>query len=145
MPNAYPTLVHEWFEEVWNRRNAESIDRLLASDAIVHGIMDGNGQELRGPKGFREFQRQFLSAFPNAKVIVVDTVSEGDKLAARCIVRGRHEGDGLGLKATNKETEFSGMCIARVQGGQIVEAWNNFDFLTMHAQLGTLSAVAEGR
>ena len=69
---------------------------------------------------------------------IADTVSDGDKIAARCVVRGKHDGDGLGFKATQNETTFTGMCIARVKNGQFVEAWNNFDFLTMHTQLGTL-------
>jgi hypothetical protein len=30
------------------------------------------------------------------------------------------------------------MCIARVAGGQIVEAWNSFDFLGFYQQLGLL-------
>jgi steroid delta-isomerase-like uncharacterized protein len=138
MAKKYPTLVHEWFEEVWNQRNAQTIDRLLAADAIVHGLTDGSGKEVRGPKAFREFHSRFIDAFPNIKVEVSDTISEADKIAARCSVRGRHEGDGLGIAATQKEIEFTGMCIARVKNGQIVEAWNNFDFLTMHTQLGSL-------
>jgi hypothetical protein len=34
MPKQYPTVLHEWFEEVWNQKNASAIDRLLAADAI---------------------------------------------------------------------------------------------------------------
>src|SRR2546425_264198 len=101
MPNNYPTLVHEWFEEVWNQRNAQTIDRLLAADAIVHGITDESGVELREPKAFREFHKRFLNAFPSVTVDVADTVSQGDKIAARCIVRGKHEGDGLGIKMSS--------------------------------------------
>ena len=37
---------------------------------------------------------------------------------------------------------ITGMGIARVQNGQIVEAWNNFDVLGMHQQLGTLAAIS---
>jgi predicted ester cyclase len=102
------------------------------------GLTDENGRELVGPKAFREFHRRYLDAFPGVRVEVADIIVQGDKMAARCIVRGRHLGNGLGIEATQKETEFTGMCIARVQGGKIVEAWNNFDFLTMHSQLGTL-------
>jgi predicted ester cyclase len=138
MPTNYPTLVHEWFEEVWNQGNARTIDRLLAENAVVHGLTDENGRELVGPKAFKEFHRRYLDAFPGVRVEVADIIVQGDKMAARCIVRGRHLGNGLGIEATRKETEFTGMCIARVQGGKIVEAWNNFDFLTMHSQLGTL-------
>ena len=134
--------MHEWFDEVWNQRNASTIDRLLATEAVVHGITNAEGQELRGRQAFRDFYQRFLNAFPDVTVEVADAVCEGDKLAARCVVRGRHLGDGLGIKATQRATEFTGICIARLQDGQIVEAWNNFDFLTMHAQLGTLAQLS---
>ena len=143
MASSYPTLVHEWFEEVWNQRKQQTIDRLLAPDAVVHGIVDEQGRELVGPQAFRQFHQRFLDAFPDARVDVLDAVANGNMLAARCVVRGKHQGDGMGFKATQKNVEFTGMCFARVQGGRIVEAWNNFDFLTMHTQLGTLASLRQ--
>jgi predicted ester cyclase len=32
--------------------------------------------------------------------------------------------------------EFTGMVIVRIKDGKFVEAWNNFDFLTMNQQIG---------
>ena len=142
---SYSTLVHEWFEEVWNQRNAQAIDRLLAPDAVVHGTTGADGTEPRGPEAFKQFQARFLAAFPDIKFEVVDTVAQGNKLAARCIVRGTHQGDALGVPPTHRKTEFTGLCLARIEAGQIVEAWNNFDLLTMHTQLGTLDALSQGR
>lgn len=143
MKKQYPTLVHEWFEEVWNQRDAQAIDRLLADDAIVHGITDANGKELRGPAAFKEFHERFLNAFPDIAITVEDTISEGDKIAARCGVRAKHEGDGLGFPATHKQTEITGMCIVRIRDGKFIEAWNNFDFLAMHSQLGSLASLIQ--
>lgn len=141
MKQQYPTLVHEWFEEVWNQRNASAIDRLLEASAIIHGITKENGKELQGPEDFKEFHRRFLEAFPDIAVEVLDTVSEGDKIAGRCPVRGEHKGNALGFPATGRKTVITGMCFARVKAGKIVEAWNNFDFLTMYTQLGALDKV----
>jgi predicted ester cyclase len=53
-------------------------------------------------------------------------------------VRGKHQSDSLGFAATNQPTEFTGITIVRVRDGKIVEAWNNFDFMTMRKQLGAL-------
>src|SRR5215510_7911460 len=144
MAKNYPTIVHEWFDEVWNQRNTEAIDRLLAPDAILHGLADETGKEMRGATAFKGFHSRFLNAFPDITVEVADTISEGDKIAARCIVRGRHQGAGLGFPATQKQLEISGMCIARVQNGVITEAWNNFDFLTLYTQLGVLQPTRPG-
>jgi steroid delta-isomerase-like uncharacterized protein len=129
-------LMQRWFEEVWNKGREEAIDEMFADEGVANGLVDDSGQPLRGPAGFKPFFRRFREAFPEIEVVVEDTVSEGDKVAARCTVRGTHRGDSLGLAATNKPVEFTGICIARVRHGKIVEAWNNFDFMTMFQQIG---------
>ncbi len=131
-------LIRRWFEEVWNRGNAEAIGEMFAADGLAHGLSDDSGNPLRGPEAFKEFHTKFRQAFPDMVVTVEDTVAEGDKIAARCVVRGRHTGDSLGLAATHAPMEITGMSIARIKDGKIVEAWNNFDFMTMYKQLGAI-------
>jgi len=131
-------LVRRWFEEVWNKGREEAIDELFDEEGVAHGLADETGSALRGPTGFKPFFRRFREAFPEMEVVVEDTVSEGDKVAARCTVRGRHRGDTLGFKATDSPVEFDGICIVRIRGGKIIEAWNNFDFMSMFQQLGAL-------
>jgi steroid delta-isomerase-like uncharacterized protein len=139
--------MRRWFEEVWNKGREEAIDELFAEDGVANGLADESGEALRGPVGFKPFFRRFREAFPEIEVTVEETVSEGDKVAARCTVRGAHRGDSLGLAATNRPVEFTGICIVRVADGKIAEAWNNFDFMSMFQQLGALrfdSAPAAG-
>lgn len=131
-------LIHRWFEEVWNKGRSEAIDEMFAENGVAHGLADESGKELRGPVDFRPFFEKFRSAFPNIQVVVEDTVTEGDKVAARCTVRGQHQSDSLGFAATNQPVEFTGITIVRVSQGKIVEAWNNFDFMSMFKQLGAL-------
>src|SRR5919205_947248 len=131
-------LMRRWFEEVWNKGREEAIDEMFAEDGVANGLVDESGQALRGPVGFKPFFRRFREAFPEIEVTVEDTVSEGDRVAARCTVRGAHRGDSLGLAATNRPVEFTGICIVRVEDGKIAEAWNNFDFMSMFQQLGAL-------
>jgi len=129
------TLVHEWFEQVWNRGDVAAIDRLMADDVVIHGLQDADGRQLEGKQGFIPFFHRFREAFPDLQIVVEDTVVEGDTMACRCTVRGTHRGHTLGFAATHRPVDFSGMCIVRVRNGKIVEGWNNFDFATMSAQL----------
>ena len=131
-------VLHRWFEEVWNKGREEAIDELFAEDGIAHGLADDQGQELRGPTGFKPFFRKFKDAFPDIQIVIEDCIAEGDKATARCTVRAQHTGDGLGVAATNNPVEFTGMCIVRVRDGKIVEAWNNFDFMSLNQQIGIL-------
>jgi len=139
MANENSALLRRWFEEVWNKGREEAIDEMFAEHGIAHGLSDESGEPMRGgPLGFKPFFRKFRSAFPDMQIVVEDTISEGDKVAARCTVRGKHQSDSLGFAATQQPMEMSGMTIVRVQDGKIVEAWNNFDFMTMFKQLGAL-------
>ena len=131
-------VFRRWFEEVWNEGRAEAIEEMFAEDGVAHGLADASGAELRGPAHFREFQRGFRDAFPDIRVTVEDVIAEGDKVAGRCSARATHRSASLGFAATNRAVEFEGMCIARIRGGKIVEAWNTFDFMTMYRQLGVL-------
>ena len=94
---------------------------------------------IRGPRDYRPFYEAFRQGFPNLKVIIEDMVAEGDKVAARCSVRGSHEGEFLGRAATQSPVEITGITIVRIYNGKIVEAWNNFDFMTLYKQVGHLS------
>ena len=129
-------LIQRWFDEVWNQGNASVIDELLAEDGVIHGLVDASGNPVHGLEGFHEFHKQFRGAFPDLNVSVDDVIAEGDRVVARCSVRGRHTGEHLGFAATNAPIEFGGVAIVRIKGGKIVEAWNHFDFLEMNKQLG---------
>jgi steroid delta-isomerase-like uncharacterized protein len=131
-------FIRRWFEEVWNKGREEAIEEMFAEDGVAHGLADESGAQLRGPTGFKPFFRSFRGAFPDIEVIVEDTVAEGDKVAARCTIRATHAGDTLGFAATQRPMEITGIAIVRVKDGKIVEAWNNFDFMGMFQQLGTL-------
>lgn len=131
-------LVQRWFDEVWNKGRASTIDEMFDQDGIAHGLSDDAGNPLRGPGDFKPFHEQFRGAFPNIVVTLEDMIAEGDRVAARCSVRGRHTGDHLGFTASDSPVEFTGITIVRIKDGKIVEAWNNFDFMKMYKQIGAL-------
>jgi predicted ester cyclase len=131
-------LMHRWFEEVWNNRNADAIDEMFAIDGIAHGLKDPQGNPIIGPSGYKPFHAAFLNAFPDLKVTIEDTVTEGDKIAVRCRVNGTHCGEGIGITPCSTPVEFTLMTIVRVTDGRIAEAWNNVDFMEMYQQLGAL-------
>ena len=129
------TILEHWFEEVWNKGNESAIDEMAAQNVVGHGLVDADGNEVHNVAGFKVFYKQFRSAFPDIHVKIEKTVSEGDMVAARCLVTATHSGHGIGKDPTNKPVRFTGMCMVRVKDGKITESWNNFDFLAMQQQL----------
>ena len=139
MAEEYQTLLHKWFEEVWNQGSEKAIEELFAVDGIAHGLNDAEGNPVRGVEGFKVLHRAFLSAYPDMKITVEDTVCEGDKIAARCTVKATHTGEGLGVLPSDQPVEFTGLTIVKVKDGKIAEAWNEFDFMKMYSQVGALT------
>lgn len=135
-------LAQRWFEEVWNRQQCESISKMFAADGLAHGL-GADGGPLRGPQAFEGFHEAFLNAFPDLRVLLEDVIAEDDKVAIRWTLTGTLKGEGLGVRATGRPMKITGMSILRARNGVIVEAWNNFDVLGMHQQLGTLAQLYE--
>ena len=47
-----------------------------------------------------------------------------------------HTGDHLGMPATGKQVRITGITIARIRDGQVIEGWDNWDQLGMLQQIG---------
>jgi predicted ester cyclase len=133
MPATPAEILRIWFERVWNNGDEATIDRLYARTAVAHGLPDALAP---GPEGFKPFFRAFRAAFPDIHVEVTHAISEGDLGMVHCRVRGTNSGELMGLAATNRSFDITGMTLARVVDGRIVEGWNSFDFTTMYQQLG---------
>lgn len=132
----YETLLHRWFDEVWNQKREDAIDEMMTEDVIIHGLGD---EPIVGRENFKPFWKAFVSAFPDITVTVEDAIVAGDKMSCRCTVRGTHTGEGLGFSPTNKTVEFTGGGLCSLRDGRFSEVWNEFDFMRMNTQMGVLS------
>jgi len=132
-------VAREWFEHVWNQGSEEAIDRLAARDTIIHGLQSPDGKPITALAGFKPFFNMFRQAFPDIRVAVEQTVTEGNTVVAYCRVTGTHHGPNLGVAATGRPFEITGMTMLRVVDGRIVEGWNSYDFLGLYQQLGLLA------
>jgi predicted ester cyclase len=65
-------------------------------------------------------------------------VAEGDLVVSHIVGRGVHEGELLGIPATNREVETAGIAIHRIREGKIVEYWSVVDVARVLPQVGAL-------
>jgi steroid delta-isomerase-like uncharacterized protein len=137
-------LVRKWFDQVWNKQRAETIDAMLSPTCIAHGKAADGGDAI-GPGVFREFHKAYLGAFPDLKVSVEDVVAEGGKAAVRWVATGTHQGGTLGFPATGKTIRMQGMSFVKIKGGRIVEGWDSYDQHGMLQQLGITTAPVGSR
>jgi ketosteroid isomerase-like protein len=122
------TFMLRWFDEVWNKNNESIIDEMMHPEAEAFGL---GPESIIGPDGFRPFYRAFTSAYSDINVTVDNTFVDGDHIISMCSVKAIH-------KETGKPVNFTGTSIALVKNGQIMSAWNHFDFLTMNLQTGKI-------
>ena len=88
---------------------------------------------------FKELWRNLRSAFPDIHFTIEDTVEQGDKVAARWSATMTHSGTFLGVAPTNKLAKITGISFQRMEGGKIVEGWDNWDQLGLLVQIGAAS------
>lgn len=134
----YKSLLHEWFDQVWNQGNVEAVHRLLASDGVIHNLAQ-DGKDSVGPADFLIFHEKFRDAFPDTHVDVHQTATEGDIVSGRWTATATHTGHGLGFAPTKRRVSFDGMSLVRVKDGRLIEGWNVWDAAAMHTQLGFTS------
>jgi predicted ester cyclase len=126
-------LVRRLIEEVWNQRNLEQYDELLAPTFVNHGSEPQGGSELEGQK---KATAMLIAAFPDLHVTIEDMIGEADKVMSRLVIRGTHQGTFLGIAPTGRQIETSIFNVLRVRDGQFVERWGIVDMVGMLQQLG---------
>ena len=133
-------VIRRFYEEVWNEKNLDAIDELIAADHVDHTLPPGLPP---GREGVKAFVSMYLSAFPDTKMTIEDIVAEGDKVVTRWTATATHTGELMGIPATGKQVTVTGLDINRYSGGKSVEHWGKFDQMGMMQQLGVIPAPEE--
>ena len=120
-------------EEVYNKGNLSAIDEMLSSDYVNHSAPPGLTND---SAGLKDFATMYRTAFPDLHIEIEDMISEGEEVVTRWTATGTHQGELMGIPATNRKVTVTGLAMNRLAGGKIVEAWNEFDTSSMLAQLG---------
>ncbi|HWZ84182.1 MAG TPA: ester cyclase [Terriglobales bacterium] len=128
-------LMKRWFQEVWNEGKTQSIHDLLSPNAVAKG-QSVDHADLHGPAEFVRFVESIRATFSDMKITVEDVFGTADKVVLRWSGKMTHRGDGLGVPATGKTIQITGITIARIENGKIVEGWDNWDQLGMFEQIG---------
>lgn len=127
-------------EEIVTQGKVELIDEISVEDPIEHGAFG----DLQGRDAIKRHMTVILSAFSDFSASVEDILAEGDRVAMRVTLRGRHDGDEfMGIEPTGKTFEVRNMVITRIEDGKIAERWMVADTLGMMQQLGVVEPPGE--
>lgn len=124
------------YQEIYNSNELEALGEVVSKDLLTPKIMPGIP---KGMEGAKAAHRIMLAGFPDYQTIIDDLIAEADKVAVRITMSGTHTGSFMGIPATGKHVSFTGMYIARIVDGKIVEHWGEEDGVSLLQQLGVLS------
>jgi predicted ester cyclase len=117
--------------------NFDAFHSLVTPDYVVHP------DEARGPDGLAEMVKGYRDALSGLNVTIEHQFTEGDYVATRTTIRGRHDGELMGTPPTGRDVEFTGLTISRCRDGKIEEEWELVDVVGVMRQIGALPELAE--
>jgi steroid delta-isomerase-like uncharacterized protein len=129
------TAVRTLIEELWNKGNLDRADQLVAPDAVDHD--PARPPDLpQGREGVKQAVSMYRAAFPDLRLSIDELFAHEDKVVWRWRSEGTHTGEFYGLLPTHKRGEVTGISIARLEDGKVVETWSEWDNLGLLRQLG---------
>jgi steroid delta-isomerase-like uncharacterized protein len=130
------TVVRRLFEELWNKGTLPVADELIAPTYTHHDTATPDVG--RGPESEKKRVTMYRNAFADFRLTIEDIIAEGETVMARWTCRGAHKGELNGIAPTGKQISISGVTVARIASGKIVEGWVNWDALSLMQQLGVV-------
>ncbi|OIQ69030.1 aklanonic acid methyl ester cyclase AcmA [mine drainage metagenome] len=112
--------VRKFYDAIWNNNEKSIIPELLSEDFVFRGSL---GLVQRGHKGFAIYMDFVRSALANYRCEIVDMVAEGDKLYARMLYTGVHQGELFGYAPTHGKIKWDGVAVFTFENGKITELW----------------------
>jgi steroid delta-isomerase-like uncharacterized protein len=128
------TLIRRYFDEILSKGDFAAADELIDPDVVFHPA------EIHGRGNFLQYLGVLRAAFPDLNFTVEDEVSNGEKAAGRFTMRGTHQGEFMGIPASNNAVEIRGVDFFRLENDRIKEIWVSLDSFGLMQQLGAIAS-----
>jgi len=123
--------------ERFNSGDLDGYLQLYSDNVLAYGVAP---QPLEGRAPVTGFYQAIVGAFQPVRVIADDMIEEGNQVAVRFTLEGRHVGDFMGTPPSGKDVRAEGITILRFAGGLCVERHSRLDLMSLLAQIGALPA-----
>jgi steroid delta-isomerase-like uncharacterized protein len=129
-------VVRRFFEEFCTGRQAELAEELVTADFVAHGPQ---APPADGPDGLRARVGLYQDA-ADGHWDVQELFSAGDRVVARWVGNGTHQGELMGIDPTGKPISVEAISVFRMVDGKIAEEWTVWDALGLLQQVGAVPA-----
>jgi predicted ester cyclase len=141
LSDANKDLVRRHFEEIWNDRNLDACDTLIAEECTEHAaapFAPSAPGKVHGPSATRGTVEWLAAQFPDIQMEIESIVAEGDIVAVR-MSTGTNLGELDGAPPpTGKSFAARQSHWFRVRDGKLIEQWATRDDLSAMLQLGVI-------
>ncbi len=125
------TVFRRLIDVVFNGGDLDALGEIVADDLIEHQAGAQSGLE-----GLKSLIAGLREPFPDLRLEIQATASDGEIVWARIRARGTNTGPLYGRPPTGRSMDITVIDIARVVDGRLVEHWGVADRLTMLTQMG---------
>jgi hypothetical protein len=117
--------------EAWNAGDVDTYLELYDARLALHaGTYDFPDKAAAGG-----MYRGFFAATSDLRLTIHEAFGEGDRLAARYVVTGRHTGELMGIPATGRDIAIVGITVMHFEDGRVLERWDADDSAEMFVRL----------
>jgi steroid delta-isomerase-like uncharacterized protein len=118
----------------WNDQDLDGYLHLYDDAIQLHGYTP----EAMDKAAVREFYASIFTAFPGCTLTIHEVVTQGDALACRFTLAGRHDGPFMGVPATGRDITLPGITILHFRDGLVTQRWSAADMLGVLVQIGAV-------
>lgn len=132
-------LVRRLLVEAFGGGDLDVLDELLADDFVGHAPSEpgpGHGTETQDRDRVAEEIERAHEGLADFQFTINETIAEGNLVAVRSTITGRHEGEFMGAPPTGEQVQFDAMNFFQIEDGEVVQDWALWDAVTLMGQLG---------
>jgi predicted ester cyclase len=134
--SANEQVVEAFLQDVINEHNGGHAAKYLSPGMQWSG---GTVGTVTGSTNVAGLFAGVVAAFPDAHITINDIFGQGDEVVVR-VVSGTQEGAILGIPASGRPVEWTGVDIYRLSDGKISNIWAGDDWTSILNDTGTFKA-----
>jgi steroid delta-isomerase-like uncharacterized protein len=133
------SIVRDYLEEVWNKKNPAALERYIAPDYVRHcEAMPSPLQEIHGIEGLAQMYSMTIVSCPDWNEQIEIMAADGDKVAYLSKATATQKGPFGPFPASGKSFKVTIIGIHRIANNKITETWVTWDNVAWLTQLGHL-------
>jgi len=139
-PKENLTLVKNMYA-LFNQRKVDEAAKTVADDCTWTNV--SSGETFKGPSGFKEFAKGWITAFSDARVDIQNQIASENAVVTEFFGRGTHDGTlktpAASIAPSRKKLDLKFCEVLTIKDGKVTEARLYFDTGTLMRQLGIVS------